>query len=928
MYLKLHPILVCRSPAFSTDAEMASSLASLKSKIELASPTFYSIVKNLSAEDLPFLTEKLSFTLWKYFNRAKFRATPYGTFAGVSLLPLANSLAQAVVAGNLDCVAYADWSHKKTLMEKVQASDAYWYCSNSSFYIVNEEIRYICYQNEQFELNSVASLPELVAILMCCRNKTALSNLKQLMRLSFGMDEKSTIDLLAQLLDLQLLHCELQGNITGEDYFKRMNYSVESSTADYVLAHRPLISGGLNAALLQQLPDWLRFIGKHLKPNDNEDLRQFKQQFNHRFDQQEVSLAVAMDPEIGIGYGDLAQTLDGYELITAIKGQRFSGSEQHLGYGALQQFILNQMMLGKALKLENFEAEENVAVPNFPNTLSVLFEIYEGNPVIYSAGGCTANALLGRFSMINDSFAEHCKSLAQLEQAANKGVVFFDIAYQVEHRVDNVNRRRHIYDHELAILTWSEQPLIFDFEDIMVSVHRDEVVLRSKKLGKRIIPRLASAYNYNRSDLAAFRFLCDLQQQHLSTALTLNLQSLLPNLDFYPRASFKGIIVSAAAWRFTSKNIEQLRQQKDGLVFIKKWLDERKINEYFKAGPGDQTLMFNSQNDADLFRFIQYAKLQQAAFYLSEGLYQPNNALTDEKGLNYHAQYIACFYHNEEIYKAVSAKDKAKTKIESPGGEWLYFEVYAHPNQTNKLLQKLNRELLKPKRKQLKNWFFIRYFDPKPHLRIRLQLHNLRDGFDMLQLLKEILAPEIASLVVNDIQVKTYYKEQERYSIKRMPLVEQFFSADSELVLKLLKTDPPVDILLQKSFQQMLTMVQLAFASAEAQLNFCKQMAGNFAKEMQLDQALFKQLNASYKTLDLHSLSNLDANSAYFRLFDQILTSCHHAGESVQLTADLIHMHVNRVFSADQRIYEAILYQYLQKLIQQQLSVARQQVEH
>ncbi|RZJ81921.1 MAG: hypothetical protein EOO47_02550 [Flavobacterium sp.] len=899
MHLKLHPILICRSPAFSTDAELASSFESLKEKIELASPSFYSLIENLSHADLPSLAQKPNFTLWKYFNRAKFRATPYGMFAGISILPVGKNLKHAVVTSDLKSIAYADWSHKNALLEKVEASDAYWYCSNSSFYVVSEEIRYICYQNERFELNSVASLPELVAILMCCKNKTPLSIVIQLMHLSFDLDEKSTINLLTQLLQLQLLHCELQANITGEDYFERMNYAVESSPADYVLAHRPLISGGLDGDLLQHLPEWLQFIGKHLKPSQNEDLQYFKRQFNTRFDQQEVSLAVAMDPEIGIGYGDLAQQLNGHELIASIKEQQLRKPDHNIAYGALQQFLLNQMMRGNELKLELFEEEENVAAVNFPNTLSVLFELYQGNPVLYSAGGSTANALLGRFSLIKDSFAAHCRLLAKLEQEANPDVAFFDIAYQAEQKVDNVNRRRHIYDHELAILTWSEQPLTLDFEDIMVSVHRNEVMLRSKKLGKRIIPRLATAYNYNRSDLAAFRFLCDLQHQHLSTSLNLNLRSLFPDLDFYPRASFKGMIVSPAAWRFNKRNIEQLRQQKDGLAYLQKWLAERNMQGYFKAGAGDQTLMFDSQNESDLLAFIQYAKLQPTAFHLSEGLCEPTGLLQDENGLNYHAQYIASYYHSEPIYKSISARDKAKTRIESPGGEWLYFEIYAHPNQTNHLLQKLHRLLFKAKRRQLKSWFFIRYFDPKPHLRIRLQLRNHIDGFEMLRLLKEILASELASLVVNDIQVKTYYKEQERYGVKRMPLVEQFFSADSETVLKLLRADPAVEILLQKSLQQMLAMVQLAFPLAELQLNFSKKMASSFAKEIHLDQALFKQLNASYKTFDLHSLSKLATKSAYFKLLNQILASCDHTSEKVQLTADLIHMHVNRVFKAD-----------------------------
>ncbi len=123
---------------------------------------------------------------------------------------------------------------------------------------------------------------------------------------------------------------------------------------------------------------------------------------------------------------------------------------------------------------------------------------------------------------------------------------FFDIAYQAEKKVDNVNRRKQLYPYELPILTWSESDNPLDLNDLLVTIEQQEVVLKSKKLDKRLLPRIASAYNYTRSDLAVYRFLCDIQSQGILTNLSFKLRDFGYNvepLSFLPPiyASINGI---------------------------------------------------------------------------------------------------------------------------------------------------------------------------------------------------------------------------------------------------------------------------------------------------------------------------------------------------------------------------------------------------
>jgi hypothetical protein len=87
--LLLYPKVVCRTPAFALNDEIHDVFETLREQICDASPEFYTIIADLSADNWLSAENKIVYTLWKYFNRAKYRATPYGQFSGISLVPLA-----------------------------------------------------------------------------------------------------------------------------------------------------------------------------------------------------------------------------------------------------------------------------------------------------------------------------------------------------------------------------------------------------------------------------------------------------------------------------------------------------------------------------------------------------------------------------------------------------------------------------------------------------------------------------------------------------------------------------------------------------------------------------------------------------------------------------------------------------------------------
>lgn len=937
--MKINPFefILCRIPAFGITDVLENKWTALKAKIKESSLAFYETIEHLEAKDVDKLPEKAQFTLWKYFNRARYRSTPFGSFASVVPIPLAKETVRPIEVGQeIYSHHYIDWSHKEDYIRPVKNAfkNSKLFLSNSSIYFIGEEIRYICFKNQDFELAAVSRIPELEALLNHCRSPATLASLHGLMQTSFDMDNASTNQLLLQLIELQLINTDAFPNITGEDYFTRIGQKATELPSDYIISERKLANGSFNQQYLKQLPELVNFFAQHLRSPINCDLNDFKQAFLRKFEQKEVSLAVAMDPEIGIGYSKLEQQNLQDKLIVDIKAGRAQQSDgEQLDYGPLQQFLLNKMMDKQPIHLEDFKGNVSASKLNLPNTFSIIFHLYNQQPVITQMGGCTVNALLGRFTLANEEIEAYCKKVAQLEKEANPDVLFFDIAYQAEQRVDNVNRRKSLYEYELPILSWpsTEQPL--DFNDIWVSICGQEIVLRSKRLNKRLIPRLPSAYNYSRSDLSVYRFLCDLQYQDLHTNLNFKLQSYFPHLAHYPRVSFKDMVVSPASWLVPA----ELLKEKDaslGLKKLKSWLAANQISDIFKAGHADHILCFDPAKDEDLQAFLLYGKqCCEQEIYISEGLIDDSSCISDENGTPHLSQYIANYYHKEPIYRPYANIGRSylaqnpKPVMELPGGEWIYFELYLHPSRSNAVLQTIIRPFVKFYHKKIKKWFFIRYNEPSAHIRFRIHLADKADGFYLIDALRQLVFNDVQLGLIQDFKVRTYYKEIERYGASKIDGVEQFFCADSQYALHLLGRGCNNEQLYQSTLLMAQALCQEALPAIGDQLQFVKDVAQSFAQEMNIDNDHFKRINSEFnefkkKASQFELSMPKTVLQPLYKQFQLLLLQCRDEAEKKRLLSDLIHMHVNRLFISDQRVHETIIYHYLLRALQTKRALA------
>jgi thiopeptide-type bacteriocin biosynthesis protein len=932
MNLELQNLVLCRTPVFSLEDNLTDKWSELKTIIGDSSPDFYKIIESVDANELVKLQEKFHFSVWKYFNRARYRATPFGRFAAFSLLPtFENGDMQVLLNQNMFLHNYVGWKEKDAhyLDDTALLQSSEWFQINSTVYRLGKDYRYVRIKNGIFEIASVVDFPELNTVIKLCREKIAKELVYRKMIAKFQLQRRAIDSLLLQMLSLQLLLTEKSPNITGEDYFKRTNLGIINPGDTYVIAERKIISGGLDSRKFKDVPELIDFLAKCLPNNTHSALNDFRLAFLKKFGQRAVPLTVAMDLETGIGYDNLGEQQTDYPYVDmSNEAQKETKTDLHITYTKLHCFLLNKLMNGSVIQLEEFEDRQTAPLP-LPNTLSILLHFWKGQPVIQSAGGCTANALLGRFTIANNELEEFGRRIACLEEQANPDVLFFDIAYVAEKDVDNINRRKQLYRYELPILSWSCDPAPLHLDDILVVVRGLEIILWSKKHKKRMIPRMPSAYNYTRSDLAVFRFLCDLQHQHVKSDLNFKMQYFFPDLSFYPRVTFKSVIVSPAMWLLPHNILEGIKtgNQKDNKINLLSWLHQEKINYPFKAGHADQMLYFDPEVDADMDAFLFYCRQNvRKQIYISEALISDEDGLHDNSGKKYAVEFVANYSRKNQVYKpfqlttsGIESKQQDDQTI-LPGGDWLYFEVYCHPARADYLLINQLTTFLKESQNKIQKWFFIRYDDPKPHVRLRLRLIDTADGYLIMGRLKTLLEPDCEIGLISDIQVKTYIRETERYGASHMELIEWFFFADSKYVLELLAVTKDSVDLYAVALAMMQSLIALALTDINDQVDFSKNIADQFSEEMNLNQVSFKRLNRRFQ--DLKPKINIDANTSLISLphelksaFISILHTCKSKYTLKKLLTDILHMHVNRLFNSHQRAHEATLYHFLVKVL-------------
>ncbi len=682
----------------------------------------------------------------------------------------------------------------------------------------------------------------------------------------------------------------------------------------------------------------------YLAPDDaNERLSAFAGRFYERYGDEEMPLLQVLDTETGIGYpaplkGIPSSLIDNLDIPgkNSVSGHWTKIDELLLD--KLQQALFSnsyEIHLSKA-DLAEFEPKQHLLPPSF----SVMFRVIdfkENKVYIESAGGPSAVTLLGRFAHADSQLNRVVMDIARAEEQQNPGVVFAEIVHISENRTGNVLLHPAFRKYEIPVLAKSSvsSKQQIPLNDLFISVKGGHICLRSGRLNKKVVPRLSNAHNYLLSELPVYSFLCDMQTHEITGNLSFSWGSRAGQYLFLPRVVYGKAVLHPATWQLPEKEWEHLlKKQGDELLqamasFSEKW----KMPRYLVLAQGDNELFVDVENELTLLAFLDTIK-KFKKIRVKEFLFDHATPIHDTKGNPYMNQFVAPVIraspaYKKDIFPAISSK-KVKREF-PPGTEWVYYKYYCGTAVADAFLTEtikpLTRQFLK--KGWIDSWFFIRYKDNGPNLRVRYHCTDIKYIKDIIRLNGDFTKKYLGTGLIWDICLDTYKREIERYEADTIAHAEKLFFFDSTAIVDFLsKTDGAENentrwLWGMKAVDELMDCFKVPL---EDKLILMDQLQDAFKKEFNIEKPAKLQIDKKYRQYrqDIEQLFGSRSNG-HFREFTGIVDTRSKnilpvASEIMDkkdkntiqnLLRSYIHMHLNRLFPHSQRLHEMVLYDFM-----------------
>lgn len=289
--------------------------------------------------------------------------------------------------------------------------------------------------------------------------------------------------------------------------------------------------------------------------------------------------------------------------------------------------------------------------------------------------------------------------------------------------------------------------------------------------------------------------------------------------------------------------------------------------------------------------------------------------------------------HNSVLIDAGSNdknRDRLMKKIQRkyyPGDEWLYIKIYCGIKTSENILLDYIYPLARDLKKAgiISKWFFIRYSDPDFHLRVRFLLIDINQTGTVINWLSQKCRKLIQSHYVHDISIATYVREIERYGGNLMEHTETLFYQNSECVCSVLKAIRQSDVNYRWMLAFKLTddFFNILGIDLNAKIKLGDTLDQSYKREFGFTMYNSKQLNIIYrqhrKTI-CDILEHKIENEIYLKA-STIIEKTNQQGKEVLRLIDtkdinissMLHMMMNRMFASQNRLYELLIYNFLNR---------------
>ena len=271
------------------------------------------------------------------------------------------------------------------------------------------------------------------------------------------------------------------------------------------------------------------------------------------------------------------------------------------------------------------------------------------------------------------------------------------------------------------------------------------------------------------------------------------------------------------------------------------------------------------------------------------------------------------------------------------GSEWLYYKIYTGHKTADLILT----EVIKPvsmnllKKGLIDKWFFIRYADPKHHLRVRFKsTKNEYLGPIISELYKTLNEFKEQDLIWK-VQLDTYQREVERYGVSTMELSEDLFFSDSiavVLFLGLIEGDEGEQLRWLYGLRAIDVFLDTFEFGLEEKLGLMDRLKTGFGQEFGMSRPLKRQLDDKFRKerTNIENFLSFKENeepdyAPMLTILGENQKRMHPIAKQIKkmvnenkafqnldnLMGSYIHMLMNRLFKSKNRLNEMVCYDFL-----------------
>lgn len=721
----------------------------------------------------------------------------------------------------------------------------------------------------------------------------------------------------------------------------------------------PATHAVLGADVVREVRRALQAMAPICGRSEDPALAEFRREFEERWEGREVPLAMVLDEEAGIGFG--RSRTPGAEGAPLLAGLPFptSRGDDRAAWGRREDWLLVRLQRAAAERATEWVLDDDdlarLRVPEgsearLPDAMSTMIRVGRTGDglqiLMQGTGGPSGVRLLGRFCQVDPAMTELVREHVDAEAALRPDAVLAEIVHLPDGRIGNLLCRPILRSYEIPYLGIGGGPedQRLPIDDLVVGIREGRVFLRSVRLGREVLPRLTSAHNY-RTGLGVYRFLCALQEQG-ADGLGFSWGP-LATADWLPRVRLGAVVLRRAEWALYAPEIAALAaaaREGRAVTAASVLRAHRRIPRYVVLADSDRELWADLEHELLVRAFVDEIR-SRASVRLLEAFPAPDAAVVVGPEGKHFSEIVLTLLRTPDrglAPRALPTRAYASTAVPRrfpPGSSWLYAKLYGGVSSADRTL----REIVAPLCRHAMDggiatrWFFLRFADPNPHLRLRLEGDQVA-LWTLVPALHHLAAPLMSDGALWRIALDTYDREVERYGgASGISLCEDVFWRDSEATLAILGSiegDEGAETRWWMALRSVDELLDALGFAAEQRVRLYREGRDHLFAEHRLDAAFRKAVGARYKdhrpwldelfreggehrertrvaveALGRRNRALVDVGA---RLRD-LESSAELSTPLARVALSLTHMTCNRLFHASQRAQEMLIYEYLRR---------------